>query len=274
VITMFFLYWIHGNQSATAEMFRAHLYNEFTLPAESAWGVLGIRLGISFVLMVIGIGWILRRQSKRHAWLVVLGLALAFSWMFFNSYTISLLTNSAEFAGNQFLFQAGLIVTLGLLLYVRSCRWLTWYLIWAACFLVFVSANTYWRTGYRDVWRRQFYVRDLSQELQRLLPPNSMVIGRRAPLLLRNTKLRIGLETFAYSPTEFLGRVRHLLDRHPGRPLYWLIDGDGCPTWDDYRQETNHNWTVKLVKTFWIPSGDTLDMKATNCLWFQFNSCG
>jgi hypothetical protein len=122
--------------------------------------------------------------------------------------------------------------------------------------------NAYWRIGYRDLWTRQFYIRDASHKLASIIPPESIVIGRRAPLLLRNTHIRVGLASFAYNSTEFMGRVSSLLDHYPESPLYWLIDGDGCPTWDAYRQQTNHNWIVKPVTTFFIPSGDTLVMKA------------
>lgn len=262
VLAMFALYWSHWSGVVGADLFQAHLYNDFTLPAQSAWGVLGVRLGIALVLMAVAVGLILQGQSTRPAWPATLGLALAFSWMFFNSYSISLLTSARDFICNHLLLQAGLAVALASLLCLRNRRWQTWYFIWAACFFVFVSTNTYWRTAYRELWTRQFYIRDASQKLAGILPPNSIVIGRRAPLLLRNTSIRVGLGNFTYTSPEFLGRVSSLLDRYPKRPLYWLIDGDGCPTWDFYRQETNHNWTVKLVITLFIPSGDTLEMQA------------
>jgi hypothetical protein len=262
VLAMLFLYWVHWSNSAGADMFQAHLYNDFALPAQSAWGVLSVRLGIGIALTAVAVGLILLRQSTRPAWPATLGVTLAFTWMFFNSYSISLLTSAREFIRNHLLFQAGLAVVLVCLLCLRQRRWQTWYFIWAVCFLIFVTQNTYWRTAYRDLWTRQFYIRDTSQKLASILPSNSIVIGRRAPLLLRNIPIRVGLGSFAYSSTEFLGRVRSLLDRYPERPLYWLIDGDGCPTWDYYQQETNHNWTVKLVMNMFIPSGDTLEMQA------------
>jgi hypothetical protein len=262
ILALLVLYWGARSGADGAELFQAHLYNDFALPAQSAWGVLGIRLMIGIVLTAFAVGLILLRQSTRPAWPATFGLALAFSWMFFNSYSISLLTSAREFLRNQLLLQAGLAVALVCLLCLRNRRWQTWYFIWAVCFFIFVTQNTYWRTAYRDLWTRQFYIRDASQKLASILPPNSIVIGRRAPLLLRNTSIRVGLGNFTYTSTEFLGRVRSLLDRHPERPLYWLIDGDGCPTWDYYQQETNHNWTVKLVMNMFIPSGDTLVMQA------------
>jgi hypothetical protein len=262
VLALFALYWVKQSGAASPDLFQAHLYNDFTLPAHSAWGVLGVRLGIGIVFVAVAVGLILLRQSTRPAWPATLGLALAFSWMFFNSYSISLLTKSGEFIRNHLLLQVGLAVALASLVCLRARRWQTWYFIWAACFFVFVCANTYWRTAYRDLWTRQFYVRDASRQLTSILPPNSIVIGRRAPLLLRNTPIRVGLGSFAYSSEEFLGRVRRLLDRYPERPLYWLIDGDGCPTWNYYQQETNRDWTVKLIINLFIPSGDTLEMMA------------
>ena len=263
VLALFALYWIKQSGAASPDLFRAHLYNDFTLPAHSAWGVLSIRLGTGILLMTMAIGLVLRGQSRRSGWPAVVGLALVFSWMFFNSYTISLLTNSKEFIADQFLLQAGLALALGAFLWFRSHRWQTWYFIWAVGFFVFVCANTYWRTGYRDIWRPRFYVRDASRQLASILPADSIVIGRRAPLLLRNTSLRVGLGSFAYSSEEFLGRVRSLLDRYPEHPLYWLIDGDGCPTWEYYQQQTNRTWIVQPVATLLIPSGDTLEVQAT-----------
>ena len=260
VAAMSILYWLHRGQSTRAELFQAHLYNEFTLPTHSAWNVLGVRLATSLVLIAVAIGLFLRRQPPPRVWTAALGLAFAFAWLFFNGYTISLLTSAREFVWNQLLLQAALVLILASLLHLRNRCWQRWSLIWAACYLVFAALNTYWKTGYRDLWSRRFYIRDASHKLANAIPPNSIVIGRRAPLLLRNTPIRVGLGSFAYSSTEFMERVDHLLDRHPDHPLYWLIDGDGCPPWDSYQQATNHTWVVKPVMTLLIPSGDTLVM--------------
>jgi hypothetical protein len=262
ISTLFLLYWVRWNHDARVDLFRAHLYNDFALPARAAWGVLGARLGTGIVLMTVAVGLVLLRQPTRRAWPAALGLALAFCWMFFNSYTVWLLTSDREFIGNHLLLQAGLALTLASLLCLRNRGWQSWYFIWAAGLFAFVTMNAYWRIGYRDLWTRQFYIRDASHKLASIIPPESIVIGRRAPLLLRNTHIRVGLASFAYNSTEFMGRVSSLLDHYPESPLYWLIDGDGCPTWDAYRQQTNHNWIVKPVTTFFIPSGDTLVMKA------------
>ena len=263
-VALSILYWFHGTQAPREELLQTHLYNDFTLPGLAAWSALGIRWGIGVASTTLAVGLVLLRKTTRHVWPAALALGFTFAWMFFNGYTVSLLTNAREFVRNQVLLQAGLILTLASLLCLRDRHWQHWYLIGAAGFLVFASLNTYWKTGYRDLWSRQFHVRDASHALASAIPSNSIVIGRRAPLLLRNTPIRAGLGSFAYSSTEFMERVGSLLDHHPEQPLYWLIDGDGCPTWDYYQQETNHAWIAKPVMTLSVPSGDTLVMPSTD----------
>ena len=263
VVALFILYWVHATHGNRTSLFQAYLYNDFTLPARSAWGVLSGRLATGLVLITLAVGLHLRRLPTRRAWLASFGLAFAFAWMFFNNYTVSLLTSAKEFVWNHLLLQVGLVATLAILLGLRNRRWQCWYLISAAGFFVFVALNTYWSTGYRDLWSRTFYIRDAAHKLASVIPPDSIVIGRRAPQLLRDTPIRVGLAGFTYSSTEFMERVSRLLERHPGHPVYWLVDGDGCPTWDDYRQETNHTWVVKPILTLFVPSGDTWEMQPT-----------
>ena len=261
IVALSILYWLHWVHPDRADLVQAHLYNDVTLPAQSAWGALSARLGTGLAVVTFAVGSLLRRQPTRRTWPAAFGLAFAFAWMFFNNYTVSLLTSAKEFVWNHLLLQVGLVLILASLIGLRNRGWPCWHFIWAAAFFVCIALNTYWKTGYRDLWSRSFYIRDAAHKLASVIPADSIVIGRRAPQLLRNTPIRVGLAGFTYSSTEFMERVGRLLERHPKHPLYWLIDGDGCPTWDYYRQETNHNWVAKPVMILFVPSGDTWEMQ-------------
>ena len=198
-----------------------------------------------------------RVSLKRNA--LVAGFGFAFVWSFFNNYTVSLMRFSAMFMRSQLVFQFCLCALCAALFVggrLRAAK--PWYLLHAVILLAFLVGNGFWSSAYPDLWARRFNTREGSRQLEQLIPPDAIVIGRRATTLLRASQARLGMTTSNYQPKEFVEKVASLLDKYPSHPLYWLVDGDKNSSWqwNAYLQQGQEQWKVRLAATVSIATGD------------------
>ena len=77
--------------------------------------------------------------------------------------------------------------------------------------LTFAGGNDHWRMAYPELLRRTFVTRTEASRLAKVLPADAMVVGRRAPTLLRQTHCRLGLAYPGYPPEEYLQKLRKML---------------------------------------------------------------
>jgi hypothetical protein len=258
------LYWWPTASQPTASWFRAHMYNEFQWPAASAWPVVLPRVVAGMAVILLAFWWVFAEWPGVRDWLLTVAVAGGWVWLFFNGYTLSRLTTAPEFLRNQLLVQLGLTACVATLLAGHWFRrWPAWYLAHGLVLGGFVLLNTSWSSAYADLSTRQFEVRAASTQLAAVLPDDAIVVGRRAAALLRPTLVRAALCGLSYEPRDYLDRITRLSTRHPHRPLYWLVDSDGCPPWDYYRQSGESRWKVAPVRVVTVPSGDLLTLEPT-----------
>ena len=262
IAALFALYWLHPNH--TAQQLQNQLYNEYTLPAKGPWLLAGIPLAAGFLVLTFALHFCMADRIGIKTGAILCGFSFITVWWFFNNYTVSLMIISGLFVRSQLVFQFSLCA-LSVALFVGGSarRWQSWYLLQAAIFAAFLVGNGLWSSAYRDLWARHFQTRAAAQEFANVVPPDSIVIGRRATALLRTTRARLGITTSSYRPKDFAEKVAFLLDKYPSRPLYWLVDGDGNSfwQWDAYQKWGLDKWKVTPVATAYIASGDVLSAR-------------
>jgi hypothetical protein len=267
IVMLCLLYWWQTDRGATPAKVVAIWYNAFIVP-HNAWSISGVRLVVGCLLLSVAIANVLsggKNRAVTSRWLISIGLAVVFVWLFFANYTYSLLSIDSDFVIDQILLQlslAGACTAIFMWPAVRY-RWQTWWLVHVFLFAAFIAGNSYWSKAYGELWARTYFTRDASRQLAAALPADAVVIGRRASTLLRNVPVRLGMR-IQYEPDEFMKKITSLLANHP---VFWLVDGDEDSQWERCRDAVRKRWCISYVTTVQIPSCDLLHLREVE-EWF------
>jgi len=253
--------------SFPVESLRLFFSSEYVLPQKAIWAS-SWPLWISAWLAAAAVIRVsLITPSVQPRWLlslVIMSIALT-SVIFANqSVSITARTGATPFSDvlrDQALLQAATLGLIFLLAAGRSMhRWKTWYFCMVCAFGAFGCLNTHWLAAYREIPEDRRLLLTASRQLGEALPPNSMVIGRYASTLLRNTPLRVGFTSPNYEPDEFVSRVGSLLRNHPDRPLNCLVETTWNPRLRDFLLEDSATLDTRLIMILTIRGEDPPDI--------------
>ncbi len=219
------LYWMPRGFSQ--EELQGYRYNEYIVPAKVTWG-LSWPIWMAGVV-ALGVGMRMRFPSRCRCgeWAFIVGVVVSVTWVFFSNYSLAAQGLRGTFLGDQVLIQISTVVFVLVLMTAHPWgRWRTWYVCGAGLFLGFALMDSTWRVAYQKEATRAYVERDGSRQLATIIPPNSIVVGRRSTTLLRQTPCRLGITMPIWEPAKFFADVERLLTRYPDRPLYVLLDAD------------------------------------------------
>lgn len=237
-----------------------HLYGEYVLPKRVSWELTWWRW-LAAVVVVAGTTVTLGFGKGRGArgWLLAVGLALPVVWVFLSNHVICAVSKEQSVTVSQLLIQfaAGLLL---LCLWRGRPGWRWWY--GAAGLICLLSAlfNHHWRTAYPELGRRTMVTRTAASKLAEQLPAEAIVVGRRAPTLLRQTRCGLGLAFPGYKEGEFRRRLEELAAKYPQRPLYWLLESDAMPWYYPPMEEMAKAFEIKPVAQVMVPADGSLNL--------------
>lgn len=229
------LFWFYWEAPGFPQNGRLDLFGSaYRLPRQIAWTITWPMLLASgtglFLVAGLRLGW---RGGLRHQSLL-LTLALGAAWLFSSNYGIFTIGSGVGAALNQLLIQLAALGGFGILLAGRSqVRWMFWYAFVAQFFLATAILNPCWNRAYPTLMRRAYAERAAADRLASRIPPDAVVIGRRASSLLLGTHARLGLFNLCSTGKTEAGalvqRVRLLMDTAPKREVYWVFALDELP---------------------------------------------
>lgn len=252
-----FLYWTTpGFPPNGGEYFRS---NAHVVPRRVSWAVSWpvLLAGAAMFAAVAGwrLGW---RGGPRHAFLLA-ALAVGATWIFTSGFGRMALGARIGFVSAQALIQFATLALLFLFLAGRTrIRWPTWYGSAAAFFLAASLLNPCWRLAYPALLQRTYETRFAAAQIQGRLPPDAIVIGRRASTLLQGTGLRLGLFTLCSASRNgaapLVARIDELLGSAPGSAVYWLVAADEPALYvSPDLPEIASRFRMELVETVLVP---------------------
>ncbi|MCC7517719.1 MAG: glycosyltransferase family 39 protein [Verrucomicrobiae bacterium] len=201
------------------------------------------------------------RGGMRHR-LAIAALAISTGWFLTIDYGYSALKASRVYLFNQALLQTAAVLGFGAILAGRRwARWPYWYGFAAWLFLASSLFNPCWRNAYPGLKTRRYTVRDSAAKIATLLPPDAVVIGRRAGMLLQNTRMRIGLYSLCSAGRNKAGkladRIALLLKSAPDGAVYWLFAVDEPRLYVSPEQnEIRERFQIEIVGETTVP-GDS-----------------
>jgi 4-amino-4-deoxy-L-arabinose transferase-like glycosyltransferase len=144
--------------------------------------------------------------------------------------------------------------TLFLLFVSLSVRgWKTWYVYIVSLFILFSFLNSSWKKACGDLAKKTYVWRDTSSELAKLIPEDSIIVGRKATSLFRDQPYRLGLTEQVADCPRFVNNLLAILQNHPNQTLYWLIERDDRARMKCLYLLNQKKVKVEKVKTILLP---------------------
>ncbi len=225
------------------------------------WPKLLVVVGV--IVLAVNLGF--RCPWTRKTFFVVSGIFVLLTLFMFSNYTHSYgdvfgtiqqqsYLRSMSFSTNQVVLQLG-VGGLALLLIASKtgATWRRWFGGWVLLLIGFCAFNTHWRTALGELPFRQYENQKVVQRIVNRIPPGSVVVGQRASSLLRSTDFRTGFGS-ANGHQVFIPGMLHLLEHHPEREIYWLVESNWDPFWTDYTEKAQNKLKVDVVDTLELRS--------------------
>lgn len=127
-----------------------------------------------------------------------------------------------------------------------------WYVILLVLFAYGTLANPVWRNGARELTHRGHLRTEAVKQLAKLVPPNSVVFGERAPQLFLSLKPRVAPFPNA-DPVPALLKIHK---RYPERPLFAVLDSEHNYHFEHYERNKD-KLQYQVVCTLKLPSFNT-----------------
>lgn len=217
VITGMVIYWsqqIHG----LAEIDIPHI-QEVEIPR---FDLMSKEVCLRFIHLTAGFLIFRKLFSELNSIVLLVVLAIINQVIFCGGPFDDFSPNKVEMQNHAIWFISILLMLV--VLFTKS--WKTWYLTFAATFLLTVVGNVCWHSAYSEIFMRRFTEKEISERISKEIPSDSIVLGRVATSLFRATPFRLG-HWDNVAQDIYIEKSMELLNRYPNKPIYWLV-GDNA----------------------------------------------
>ncbi len=243
----------------------------YQLPDQFVWMANGLFILKAAILLVL---IALCARQKPITFLPVLGLVLAAFGVADICYALLPLADAYRYCPTlkATMIESGLVLQVGSIVlffavwampqsFRKNSRWV-WLL--AGLLLFGTLANPVWRKGAWELTRRSHLHKQAIAELAKIVPPDGVVFGERAPQLFLSLKTRVSAAVNG-NPVPL---VLNMHRAYPDRPLFAILDFENCYHIGHY-QKAQQDITVRDLCMLQLPS--FLTGNPTNVLFVQLD---
>lgn len=252
---IFYIFWFPQGVLKKVEDLRQ---GEYFMPNENVWFANWPWLGVGFIISYP----LLRNRLSTFQPIRIYLFSTIVCILFFSNWNINVLDlygsevehaffSQYHFAKDTLFLQLTITVLMIAILTVRNIHQpKLWFTVVSFIFISNLFFNSAWADGAQQLARRDFLLKTQAGILESSIEQGSIVFGPRATTWLRGTKLRLGFGGYQYHGLDFKLWLDHLFVSGLNGPVYWLVDDDWSPQWDDLMQFNDGTYKTKKIQVF------------------------